>query len=198
MSSKNGPETPPPAAAPKARRAWSLALRLTAWYAGTSFLVVLVATGVMYRALVNNLDREDDEALAEKVQLIRALLQGRPGGPGTVQADAEAALTASRYANVPLRITDEKGRSVVETPGMGEVLPGGLFPAPIGVHAEPGAGTDVHPQDGKHYRLLAAQVMPRKADGPWVVEVALERTPEEHLLQDYRRSLWLVLGLALV
>ena len=40
MSSKSVPEPGPPA-----RRPWSLAARLTAWYAGSAFTLVLVATG---------------------------------------------------------------------------------------------------------------------------------------------------------
>src|SRR3954465_10029221 len=65
MSSKSGPDAP---------RAGSLAARLTAWYAGSAFLLVLSATGFLYWALAHNLDREDDEFLTEKVRAVQAIL----------------------------------------------------------------------------------------------------------------------------
>ena len=57
MSSNTGAEPRP----------WSLALRLTLWYAGSAFALILVATGYLYWALVQQLDEEDDEWLAGKV-----------------------------------------------------------------------------------------------------------------------------------
>ncbi len=42
MSSKIAPDP--------SRRPWSLAARLTAWYAGSAFALVLVATGFLYWA----------------------------------------------------------------------------------------------------------------------------------------------------
>jgi hypothetical protein len=68
MSSKTVPE-------PAARPAWSLAARLAVWYAGSAFLLVLLATGYWYWVLVANLDREDDELLADKVRVVRKLLR---------------------------------------------------------------------------------------------------------------------------
>jgi len=76
MSSKTGP------------RPWSLAARLTAWYAGSAFALVLVTTGFLYWALVQNLDREDEQALRAPVRDMRALLASLPmaGFSGTLSA----------------------------------------------------------------------------------------------------------------
>src|SRR5437868_6878105 len=91
MSSKNGPESSAPRAgsittpiaasdAPKRVVAspWSLAARLTAWYAGSAFLLILAATAFLYWTLANSLDREDDEHLGDRVRLLRALVEERP------------------------------------------------------------------------------------------------------------------------
>ena len=59
-------------------RPWSLAARLTAWYAGSAFLLLLGATSFLYWALVANLDREDDQILADKVHLLRGIFRDRP------------------------------------------------------------------------------------------------------------------------
>ena len=79
MSSTSAPDPaalPPPAAA--AFRPWSLAARLTVWYVGSAFALVLCATGFLYWVLYTNLDREDDQFLADKVHILRALLRERP------------------------------------------------------------------------------------------------------------------------
>src|SRR5262249_9004873 len=56
----------------------SLAIRLTAWYAGSAFLLILLATGFLYQVLAANLDREDDQYLAGKIEFLKKLLQDRP------------------------------------------------------------------------------------------------------------------------
>src|SRR6266545_2653196 len=68
MSSKTAPDTRP----------WSLALRLTLWYAVSAFALVLAATGYLYWALARELVREDDEWLAGKVAEIRAATETQP------------------------------------------------------------------------------------------------------------------------
>ena len=77
MSSPTAAERAP------ARPPWSLAARLTAWYAGSAFLLLAAATGFLYWALVRNLDQEDDQHLANQVhrhvgmdEIIEALWDG--------------------------------------------------------------------------------------------------------------------------
>jgi two-component system, OmpR family, heavy metal sensor histidine kinase CusS len=54
---------------------WSLALRLTLWYAGTAFLLLLAATGFLYHALGESLAGADDQYLSERVAFLRELLR---------------------------------------------------------------------------------------------------------------------------
>ncbi|MGH7088888.1 MAG: hypothetical protein ACREFQ_08305, partial [Stellaceae bacterium] len=54
-------------------RSWSLAARLTAWYVLSSFSLVLVVTGVLYWALVNEFAYEDGQVLLDKVHVLRSL-----------------------------------------------------------------------------------------------------------------------------
>ena len=75
MSLKNPPEGRlPPAGSKSARSSWSIAARLTAWYAGSAFAMVLIATGLLYWALVVNLNREDDRFLVNEARELEALL----------------------------------------------------------------------------------------------------------------------------
>jgi two-component system heavy metal sensor histidine kinase CusS len=184
MSLKTGPE--PPAA----RRAWSLATRLTAWYAGTAFALVLGATGFLYWALEANLDREDDESLADEARVLAAALRDRPGDLSPVRREAELASAARQYAPLYVRVLGDHGDLIAETPGMDRSLPPEAFPPPGKADGEPGAAADVSSAAGS-FRVLTA-----RANGA-LVQVALDRTREDDLLAGYRRSLWLVLALAL-
>lgn len=196
MSSKSDPD-PAPAATPRARRTWSLAARLTVWYAGSACLVVLAVAGCLYWALVTNLDWEDNNALAEKVQALRRVLRQRPGEAAAVHREAAWAWAASEYAQVYMRILDPEGRVVAETPGMSPALRSEVFPVPIPTDAEPGEGSDLRAADGRAFLVLAARVDPGTPGQPaWVLQVALDRTHEEDLLARFRRTLWLLLGLA--
>lgn len=200
MSSKTGPETPPKITLDvKDRPSWSLAARLTAWYAVTAFCLVLAATGFLYLVLVESLDHEDDEVLADKVRVLRATLRNRPGDVVAIRQEVEGTAAARQFAAVSLRLLDDQGRVLVESPGLGQALPADTFPRPVPDDAEPGTGINLHSSEGKSYRVVAARVPGgERTAATCVIQVALDRSPEEQMLAGYRRRLWVVLGLALV
>jgi two-component system heavy metal sensor histidine kinase CusS len=184
MSSKSGRDR-------TGRTPWSLAARLTAWYAGSAFVLILIATGVLYWGLRTSLDREDDEDLADKVRVLRFLLQDRPGDLDAVRRQAERGWAAREHTQVHLRLLDGHGQSVLETAGMGDVLPAASFPPPPANGADTVQGEVVAAPERKSYRVVAARA------GDHVIQLALDRSFEEELLAGYRRNLWLVLGVAL-
>jgi two-component system heavy metal sensor histidine kinase CusS len=200
MSWKSAPEPNTPGAAPAPRAGWSLASRLTAWYAGTAFLLILAATGFLYWVLVTNLEREDNQYLADKIRILRALLRDRPEDARALKQEAEWEWAVSQHAQFYVRILDESDQPIIETPAMSEYLPVDSFPAPAEIGAEPGSGTEVQgKRHGKSFQVLAARATAGGTGGRLrSIQVALDRTYEEDLLAGYRRSLWLVLGLALV
>lgn len=202
MSSKNVPDGVSPVAAPSApRRTWSLAARLTAWYAGSAFALILGVTGFLYWALASSLNREDDQHLADKLRIIQAVLAKRPGDTAALREEAEEGWEASQHAQVDVRIVyvrilTESDEVLVETPGMGKELPPSVFPAPA---AQPGAGSNCSPASRKSFRvqtIRATSGSPRSQ--PFVIQVAMDRSEEVDLLADYRENLWLGLGIALV
>ena len=73
MSSKNVQNkeciTRPPA------RQWSISRRLTLLYAATTALLLVLAAGYLYWTQVENLQREDNDFLVDKIQDCRRLLQ---------------------------------------------------------------------------------------------------------------------------
>jgi two-component system, OmpR family, heavy metal sensor histidine kinase CusS len=196
MSLKSAPDIPQPNhASPRLARAWSLAARLTAWYAGSAFALVLAATGFLYWAFVSNLDHEDDQLLGDRVRGLQAVMQNRPGDMAAIRQEVEEE-EAHERTRVHLRILDEAGQVVIETPGMNQLLPPSSFPSPT---VEPSMGIDIDSAKGRSFRVLAVTV----ADGspkrsPCVIQVAMDRSLEMELQANYRKNLLLVLGVALV
>src|SRR5262245_12065871 len=138
-----------PAADP-APRPWSIAGRLTVWYAAAAFALVLVATGYLYWALARNLDREDDQFLADKVRAVRRVLADRPGDRSALEQEVATGRAGRFFVRVA---PDRDGRDTVETPGMAQLLPWDVFPR---VGAAPGEQTgEYRAADGRAFRLRA-------------------------------------------
>jgi two-component system heavy metal sensor histidine kinase CusS len=172
-----------------------LATRLTVWYAGSAFLLILAASGFLYWALRANLDREDDELLADKIQVFRVLLRDRPDDAAALAQEVEWESTSRQYGKVYVRILDERGATLLETPGMSAVLPADAFSPESG--SEKAMEWDA--PGGQSFRVLTTTVaLGPSGDSSRRIQVALDRTQEMSLLAGYRRSLWLALGVALV
>src|SRR5262249_55549846 len=186
MSSKIAPEA--------GRSLSSLAARLTAWYAAWTFLLLLTATGFLYWVLTDNLEREDDEFLADRVQVFRNQLRDRPVA---LKRDGVGDWTVRQNAPIYLRLLDANGMVLLETAGMSADLTPVLFPTPAAVDAPPGRGVEVETAAGRSYRLLAALVADPAGGPAHLLQAAFDRTAEEQLLARYRRNLAVVLVLAL-
>lgn len=199
MSSKNHPEGLAPSSSPHGLPSWSLAARLTAWYAGTGFLLILLATGFLYYVLATNLDREDDELLEDKVQSVTALLNERPEKLDLLRQEFGLDSSVKPNLSYQLRLLDEHGRTLLESPGMREDLPTTAFPEPPPHNGGPGQGAELHGSTGRFFRVITARVAVELAGSAGkILHVALDRTGEEKLLATYRNQLWLVLALAMI
>lgn len=179
MSSKTGAEP--------GRRPWSLAARLSAWHIASTFALLAAATGFLYWALVRGFEREDDHHLAEKLNVLGALLDNPAGNARMIAWEVEVESTTHPGARLLSRILDRHARVTVETTGMSKELPPEQFPKPAtarrGLRIEAGGGA---------YRLMAAEARGFR------LQVALDLGHEQELLATYRRELWLVLGVGLV
>ena len=181
------------AAAGPSRRPWSLsiALRLTAWYALSAFALIFAATAFLYWVLATNLVREDARLLVDDLDTVRMLVRAAPAGNWPRPLFSRGSAPGDRELYV--RLLNPRGAVVVETGGMGQELPP---PAPTflaAIRSSNGAGADVLSSSGERFQVLTA---PDAAVG--YVQVAVNRSDEEHLLALYRARLGWVLSLSLV
>src|SRR5262249_20421495 len=104
-------------------RSWSLASRLTTYYAGSAFLIVLLATGYLYWAMVRNVDLEDDRLLADRVQLVQSILETQPLDMTAIQQEVDEAWQAQQNTQLYIRLLAADGTPITQTPGMQDILP---------------------------------------------------------------------------
>ena len=197
MSLRNPHEGFLPLAALKpVRHSWSIAARLTAWYAGSAFAMVLLSTGLLYWALVVNLNREDDRFLANEARELEALLLDRRTAG---IEEIKSAWMTRQFVQVGFRVLEEDGHVVMESPAMGELLPPHVFPEPAAGDDPQTAAVNVDLGKNGSFRVLAARIS--VGSGPHAyrtAQLALNRDDHEHVLAAYRKQVWLVLGIALV
>lgn len=175
---------------PQDGRPWSLAVQLTMYYSGSAFLIVLLATTILYWAMERNVDLEDDRTLADKARLLQSILRAQPLDAAAIQQEVNESWQARQQTLVFIRVYGLDGSLLAESPEMATLLPPGLFPPPV---VDPGSGSNVESASGQAFRLMTVG---SPAGG--LVQVALDRTQEQELLEGYATSLWYVLGAALV
>lgn len=174
---------------------WSLALRLTAWYVGSSFAILLIATISLYLILIGNVRREQDEFLADKVRVVREMLQKRPDDLADLEEEVEQSWAPRQFARVYVRVLDGSGEVIAESPHMSERLDAGMFPAPVPADADPDAGVTLNGKLGSSLRVVAAQAeLGEDGDQTATIQAALNTDAARDLIGGYRQTLLLVLG----
>jgi two-component system, OmpR family, heavy metal sensor histidine kinase CusS len=193
MSSKSGAERAP--SGPAGRNlgeGGSIATRLTLWYTGSAFILVLSATGFLYWTLARNLEREDAEFLADQVHIMGVLLREHPGDLKVLQQEVEVESSARQHARVFIRVLTEDGRILTETSGMTQETGPDRFPAPIEASLLPTRAVEIRSASGKPFEIAAARVPGH------VIQVALDATHEKQFLSDFRSRMLPILAVTLV
>lgn len=180
---------------PEQARHWSIARRLTVLYVAMTAVLLVLAAAYLYWSQVNNLEREDNDFLVNKIQDCRRLLQERPGDtrPLINEVQIEATTSPIKYY---IRILGDDGNSLLETPGMAALLPPASFKPAVGTTKAPRRGSIRKTATGEVCLLMAAQA--RASLGPKgmvVLQVALDVSTEEELIGGYR---WKLLAVVVV
>jgi hypothetical protein len=163
-------------------RVWSITLRLTLLYVASTGLLLLLAAGFLYWALQRSLDARDHALLVSKLQVLRLLLREQPQATDvlTNEIEHEASASPLRYF---MRILDDDKRVLIETPGMKELLPLSVFPAPLAsAPAQPSEVTDKVGHHGTFLLLSARTVLGGPEPATRIVQVALDVASDLALL----------------
>ncbi|MBI4620790.1 MAG: heavy metal sensor histidine kinase [Desulfobacterales bacterium] len=178
---------------------WSITRRLTFLYTLSASGILVIATVSLYWVLINNLEKEDNQFIVNKIQVLRVILQERPDNLGALEEEVKWEGAALRFTKYYARVLDEGKHTLIETPGMGNIIPVSLFPAPSGVTENPKNGIKQRSRDGRTYLLMAAWAEVGHLNGKkQLLQAALDVSPENTLIAEYRRKLSFVLILGIL
>jgi two-component system heavy metal sensor histidine kinase CusS len=176
-------------------RSWSIGRRLTFLYT-IMICVILIVSGLLLDwVLRSDLQQEDKRFLATEMQSLRILLREYPDDIKTWKAEIEreTRASASTIAKYYVRIIDEGGATLIETPGMphntGQPLSRKSGVAPFS-DIDYAAFTT---QDGKPFLFaLAIAKEYQKGEKGSTIQIALEMSHEAAIVSDYRQKVTLV------
>ena len=175
-------------------RSWSMTGRLTLLFTLSFLGMLFLAILFLFLALTDNLAREDNEFLADKIQVLRTILQKFPHEPKALEEEVKWEGTAQQVTHYFARIMDDQGNVQIETPSMAGTVPVTLFPTPAEVLQEPGEGVKWKSDGGKTFLLRSAWIHVAPKDKKrFLLHVALDISREEALLADFRRKMAAVL-----
>ncbi len=113
----------------KPAEARSIASQLVLLFTLAAALLLCLGLGILYFIVVQHAFEEDNEALADKISAVRADLE-RENGVQFLNQELQQPRAGERVV-YSVRVFDERGAAIAETPGMDEALPRSVFPAPV-------------------------------------------------------------------
>ena len=171
---------------------WSITGRLTALYTLSTFSLLLLGTGFLYWVLLNNLERENNQFLTDKIHVLRSILQAPEVDPEALNEEVQWEGRTFTLARYYARVLDLKGKTLIATPGMGKVLSASPFPESADLTVLPDKALSWTSPQGKPFLLMAALAQTGTKEMR-IIQVALDLSQEGGLTVDYRHKLTLVL-----
>jgi two-component system heavy metal sensor histidine kinase CusS len=164
----------------------SISSQLVFLFTVAAILLLSCSLGLFYLLVVRHAFEEDNAVLTDKALALRADLKS---GGGSKLIDAEVnARRAGEHTAYWIRLFDEHGQTLTETPGMNTVLPPSVFrpaersttPAPIN-----------HRSGSKLFSLLA---FTEESGGQlYTIQIAQDRSADERFMKNFGALLALVL-----
>uniref|UniRef100_A0A831UFM6 histidine kinase n=1 Tax=Geobacter metallireducens TaxID=28232 RepID=A0A831UFM6_GEOME len=176
---------------PDARRpeTLSLAARLTILSTLATTVVLIFAIGFQFVALVSDLEFEDNDFVIEKIRVIEAIISRYPDDRGHLEQEVHWEGTMREDTRYLVRIADQGGKAVMETRGMEQIAPAGFFPPPARDTGAMGLGKKITGPKGRTYLMNSAWVRGERSPAPRLVQVALDVTEEEEILEGYKQKM---------
>jgi two-component system heavy metal sensor histidine kinase CusS len=175
----------------QASRLWgTLAFRLTAWYVLAGLALVVLASASLYFLLVSELQKSTDLFLADKVNVLRTMLQERPDDRNALREEIELESAARRYQQFYIRLLDERNSPLLTTPEMEEQLDLAELTAKT---RSPENAQKINGKNGRPFFVTTATLPVGNSAQVDTVQIAIDVSQEQDLLARYRQRFWLIL-----
>lgn len=172
-------------------RRWSIARRLIFLYTVAVCLILTISGFFLDWVLRSDMELEDRQFLATEIQSIRILLREYPRDINAwkLEIERETYAAASTFVRYYVRISDETGKALVETPGMAQIAPTSHFPKPMRPSETSLEYTKATSRDGQPLLLTSASIQGHRAgDAERIVQIALDMSHERSIINDYRQK----------
>jgi len=160
--------------------------------------MLALATLYLYWSLSEEVERDDDAFLANKIQECRRLLREGAKDTALLAHEVETEAAASQFITYFVRLLDSRGALILETPGMREAAPAPSFPAAIEAGALPSRGKVWKAGNGRSYLLMAAWAEGSERARRYLIQVAVDVQSDEALVAGYRLKLAVVVALGML
>jgi len=160
--------------------------------------MLALATLYLYWSLSEEVERDDDAFLANKIQECRRLLREGAKDTALLAHEVETEAAASQFITYFVRLLDSRGALILETPGMREAAPAPSFPTAIEAGALPSRGKVWKAGNGRSYLLMAAWAEGSERAGRYLIQVAVDVQSDEALVAGYRLKLAVVVALGML
>ena len=164
---------------PEAKASTSITARLVAFYLVSTLLILLCTNYFQFKALSKDLAYEDNDFVVERIQILREIVTRHPDALKDQIPSGNAG-----EARHLIRVQDEQGRTLLQSPGMSE-LGVELFPPAVTADQSIGHSIKHRTPRGKQYLLNAAWAERRGDAHHRLVQVALDITDEDELMSKY-------------
>jgi len=180
----------------KRKKTLSLTARLTIAYTLSSVSLILIATLYLYWSLVHALNYRDEKFFTSKAEAVRSLLS-RPDNRRDLHFRIETEWPALTSEMFFVRLMDAKGGIIAESPGGSGIFERTPIPVTLGRPVNPGnSDARILSHGGEVFRAFTSFL---ELDGKhYTVQIALNRTEESALIDEYRNRLMMVLVVCLL
>lgn len=175
----------------------SLTLWLTFSNALSAFLLTSFIAAVLYLVLTNQLHRQNYRHLHHETKCIQNLLQLEESLTPFIAEVSEEPLASAEYIKRYIRLQDTTGRILMQSRDMAALIPPRIFPVPK-EKGTAAAAASWRNKSGRKFVTTALLVELPGEGGECVLQVALDVTHEEEVLEACREWIYLVLLLALL
>jgi two-component system heavy metal sensor histidine kinase CusS len=180
-------------------RTRSITRRLAFLYSLSGLAIFLLAAFFFNRVIEKNLAREDIQFLADKINVLRQILHERPAELDFLRAEVQWEAAARRFTKYYARIMDDREETVIETSGMGRLVPPSIFPPPLQPDEAAVEAKEWRSSEGQLYLVVSAWAeVGDAARGRRLIQIALDESHEEALMADYFRKMAVLLFFVLL
>ncbi len=176
----------------------SISARLTFMFAGATVFLLALSEGSLYFMLSRNVMEQGRRFLADKLSVVQLILANQPGRMEPLREEVQWETGAKLHARFFSRVLDSSGGVIIETQGMSALFLDAPFPRPPTDGSAFQRGVIWRPEEEKCYLLGSAIAREGNAGSPRVLEVAVDISDGDELLEDYGRNMGLSLAAGLV